>query len=70
MSLERKLPNPDFDRSRKNKKKIDSICLHCCATVAKASSETELYAKEAQHLCRRKLEKFRRQRSAKEEDAA
>jgi hypothetical protein len=70
MSLERKPPNPDFDRSRKNKKKVDSICLHCCATVAKASTEAELHAKEARHLCRQKRDKFMRRRSAKEEDAA
>ena len=70
MSLERISSRPDFDRCRKNKRTIDSICLHCCATIATASSEAELHAKEARHLCWKKQEKFMRQRAAKEEGAA
>jgi hypothetical protein len=70
MSSERSSPHPDFDRHHKNNRTIDSICLHCCATVATASSEAALAAKEAQHLCRRKQEKMMRERLPKKEDAA
>jgi hypothetical protein len=70
MSLERSLPRPDFDRRRKNNRTIDSICLHCCATVANASSEVELEAKEAQHFCWQRQEKLVRQRLPKDQGAA
>ncbi len=61
MSLEQISPRPDFDRRRKNNRTVDSICLHCCATIATASSEAELEAKEAQHYCRKRQEKLTRQ---------
>jgi hypothetical protein len=70
MSLERNSPRPDFDRRRKNNRSIDSICLHCCSTVATASSELELAAKEARHLCSKRQEKMMRQHLPKKEDAA
>jgi hypothetical protein len=70
MSLERSSPRPDFDRHRKNRRAFDSICLHCCATVAIASSEAELEEREAQHFCWQKQEKMIRQGLPKKQGAA
>jgi hypothetical protein len=70
MSLERVSPRPDFDRRRKNDRVIDSICLHCCKTIATGSSDAALDAKEAQHFCWQRQEKMMRQRFQKRQDNA
>lgn len=70
MSLERSSSRPDFDRRRKNNRMIDTFCLHCCATIATASSEAELEAKEAQHYCWQRQEKLMRQRIPKNQGVA
>jgi hypothetical protein len=54
-------PRPDFDRRRKNDRMFDSICLHCCATIAVSSSEAVLKSKEASHYCWQRQQKLLRQ---------
>jgi hypothetical protein len=54
---------PDFDRRRKNDRTVDSICLHCCATIAVSSSEAVLEAKEASHYCWQRQQKLLRELS-------
>jgi hypothetical protein len=61
MSSEPISPRPDFDRRRKSDRTIDSICLHCCATVAVSSSETVLTEKEDSHWCWQRQNKMSRQ---------
>lgn len=63
MSSERISPRPEFDRRRKTDQKFDSICLHCCATIANNSSEAALDKKEALHWCWQRQEKMLRQRT-------
>ena len=70
MSSERVSPRPDFDRRRKNNRIIDSICLHCCKTIATGSSDAVLDAKEAQHFCWQRQEKIMRQRFPRRDNAA
>jgi len=52
---------PDFDRRRKSGKVMDSICLHCCATVARSISEAVLDQKEDSHWCWRRQDKILRE---------
>lgn len=61
MSSEPISPRPDFDRRRKSDRTLDSICLHCCATVAVSSSEAVLTEKEDAHWCWQRQNKMSRQ---------
>lgn len=61
MSTQPNSRRPDFDRRRKSDKNIDSICLHCCATVAVSSSEAILDQKEDSHWCWQRENKMSRQ---------
>jgi hypothetical protein len=60
MFPERISPRPEFDRRRKTDQIFDSICLHCCATIATSASEVALDKKEASHLCWQRQEKMLR----------
>ncbi len=63
MSPERNLSRPEFDRRRKTDHTFDSICLHCCATIATSSSEAALDKKEALHWCWQRQQKMLRLRT-------
>jgi hypothetical protein len=51
MSSQQILLHPDFARRKDNSGTVDSVCLHCYATIATSSDEATLEKQEAAHFC-------------------
>lgn len=62
MSSHQILPRPDFVHRRDHNGTVDSVCLHCYATIATSSNEATLREQEAAHFCWQRQGRMLRER--------